>query len=92
MIKRYRKKPVEVEAIQWDGSYQNYKEIKKCFPDLKDYELVYNPENNDIWEWRIETLEGNYIVSPSDYIVKGIKGEYYPVKPDIFEETYEEVE
>ena len=40
----------------------------------------------------IATLEGGHIVSPGDYIIKGIKGEHYPCKPDIFEATYEKVE
>ena len=91
MIKRYRKKPVVIEAIQWDGSYQNYKEIKKCFPDLVDYSIV-SAQTNDVWKWQIKTMEGWHIVSPGDYIVRGIKGEYHPVRPNIFEETYEEVE
>ncbi len=47
------------------------------------------------WDWSvmgvIDTLEGKHIVSPGDYIIKGIKGEFYPCKPDIFEATYEKV-
>lgn len=40
----------------------------------------------------IHTLEGDMIVSPGDYVIKGVKGEFYPCKPDIFEQTYEPIE
>lgn len=48
------------------------------------------------WGWEvmgvIDTLEGKHIVSPGDYIIKGVKGEFYPCKPDIFAQTYEPVD
>lgn len=76
---RYRKKPVEVEAIQWTGN--NLKEVlefsDKSYIDKDNYTL------------KIDTLEGTHIASRGDYIIKGIKGEFYPCKPDIFEATYE---
>ena len=91
-VKKYRKKPVIIEAIQWDGSYESYKEIKKCFSDLITTSINYHEKYNKVYFWKIFTLEGGHEVSPGDYIVKGVKGEYYPVKPDIFRETYEGVE
>ena len=75
---KYRKKPVEVEAIQFTGS--NYDEIMAFCPDLK-FTALQTPI--------IKTLEGDMMVSNKDWIVKGVEGEFYPVKPDIFKQTYE---
>lgn len=83
MIKKYRKKPVVIEAIQWNGS--NAFEI---WNDFEDIPIRLKEEGTLL----ISTLEGDHIASIGDYIIKGIKGECYPCKPDIFEETYEEVE
>lgn len=78
---RYRKKPIVIEAEQW-------------FPDRPIEGVEYPTSKVHHWEPRgwIETLEGGHIVSPGDYIITGAKGEKYPCKPDIFEETYEKVE
>lgn len=92
MIKKYRKKPVVIEAIQWTGN--NLKEVIEFI----DSEFAYEPNTTyftnkfsyngtDLY---INTLEGKMKVNQNDYIIKGIKGEYYPCKPDIFDETYEE--
>ena len=83
MIKKYRKKPVEIEAIQWAGD--NYKEI--C--DFVGKDLETSVVNNGLI---IETLEGNHLALVNDFIIKGVQGEFYPCKPDIFESTYERVE
>jgi len=75
----FRKKPVVIEAIQFTG---NFDEIEKCIggdAELRDGELV------------VATLEGPLRASLDDWIIKGIKGEFYPCKPDIFEATYERV-
>jgi hypothetical protein len=74
----FRKKPVEIEAIQWTG--ENVKEIKNFVTQNHhwlDNELV------------IQTLEGDHIALKGDFIIKGVKGEFYPCKPDIFEQTYD---
>lgn len=96
MIKKYIKKPVEVEAIQLredniievfdflDGA--NYKETKSA--EELEYFSKAMLEQGYI---EIETLEGMMKASFGDYIIKGIKGEFYPCKPDIFIATYEEV-
>lgn len=96
MIKKYVKKPVEVEAIQLkedniievfdflDGA--NYKETKSA--EELQYFSKAMLEQGYI---EIETLEGMMKASFGDYIIKGIKGEFYPCKPDIFIATYEEV-
>ena len=79
---KYRKKPVEVEAVQWTD--ENFDELKKfCGESLDHFGFGL---------LTISTLEGEMIVSNSDYIIKGVHGEFYPCKPDIFVETYEVVE
>lgn len=81
MIKRYKKKPVVIEAIQY--TRKNWEEcVKFCGKDF-----ICFIENKLL----INTLEGQYRASLGDYIIKGVKGEVYPCKPDIFEMTYEEV-
>ena len=79
---KYRKKPVVIEAVQFNG--RNSADIHEFCGDK-----VREPVGKDYLE--IETLEGIHIASPGDYIIKGIKGEFYPCKPDIFEMTYEPV-
>ena len=90
---KYRKKPVVVEAIQWTGI--NLTEIKEFVGDSLIYDII-----DTAWQagagiphviMRIETLEGTLQVSKGDYIIKGVQGEFYPCKPDIFEKTYEMV-
>lgn len=78
---RYRKRPMVIEAIQFTG--KNFGEIYE-FTD-GSVEKYYD----DFCV--IPTLEGNHIASVDDYIIRGIKGEYYPCKLDIFVETYEKI-
>ena len=80
MIKKYRKKPVVIEAIQWAGN--NLSEIDNFIGRTVD-----NKETTIV----IHTLEGDMEASIGDYIIKGVNGEFYPCKPDIFDKTYEEV-
>ena len=80
MYKKYRKKPVVIEAIQWTSD--NLSEIDKFTQGkVKNHESVLI----------IPTLAGEMYASLSDYIIKGVNGEFYPCKPDIFDKTYEEV-
>jgi len=87
---KFRKKPVIIEAMQFDGTAPSAAEVTKFagglatmkrirdeFGDARDYDLV------------IPTLEGDLTASPGDWIIKGIRGEYYPCKPDIFQATYD---
>lgn len=85
-MKKFRKKPVVIEATQWNGKYES---VKEMFP----VENAISPTtiNYDKGEIIIHTLEGDMTANINDWIIKGIKGEVYPCKPDIFEETYEEV-
>ncbi len=89
--KCYRKKPIIIEAVQWDGTWTGLREIERAFPniDSKLKDADYHVDRNEVYRWRIGTLEGGHDVSKGDWIIKGIKGEFYPCKPDIFEKTYE---
>ena len=78
---KYRKKPVVIEAIRFIGS--NYEEIREFIGQntlCSDLSIV------------ISTLEGDMVAQKGDYIIKGVQGEFYPCKPDIFAETYEKTE
>lgn len=83
MINKYRKKPVIVEAVIWTGN--NIDEVKELAKNAVEHIIFVD---NNLY---IETLEGNMNVSIGDYIIKGIAGEFYPCKPDIFKQTYETV-
>jgi hypothetical protein len=75
----YRKKPVVIEAIRYRGDED--KHVARAF--------VTAPLDERPPGLAIQTLEGWLHVSPGDWIIKGVKGEFYPCKPDIFEATYE---
>lgn len=85
---KYRKKPVVIEAIQWTG--KNITEVE-CFmyPQKPIYMSAFSNADDLVG---METLEGTMCASKGDWIMKGVKGEIYPCKPDIFEATYEFVE
>ena len=89
MVKKYRKKPVVIEAIQFIDTPERLEELSK-FIDNQPLRVDYKNPNEPVLKLR--TLEGEHIVSVGDYIIKGVKGEFYPCKPDIFERTYELVE
>jgi hypothetical protein len=85
-MSKFRKKPVVIDAIQWTGTN---------FLDCGDF-LGGEAERNIGWAYwprdhviAIGTLEGMMRASCGDWIIKGVKGEFYPCKPDIFEATYE---
>lgn len=83
LIRKFKKKPVIIEAFEWTGEID--KEIKEFLKGSHTY-------TNDHKGLIITTLEGNMEASIGDFIIKGVKGEIYPCKPDIFWQTYEEVE
>ena len=92
-VKTYRKKPVEVQAIQYDG-----KNVDDCIKFIEKGQVIcwkkkvdFPISKPEIWIM-IETLEGVMQARPGDYIIRGVNGEYYPCKPDIFVKTYETVE
>lgn len=82
---KFRKKPVVIEAAQWNGA--NSSEILVFMKDLKD--TVIDTGTKKVY---ITTLEGTMSADVGDYIIKGVQGEFYPCKPDIFEQTYERVD
>ena len=78
---KYRKKPVVIDSIQWNGDNWNALVEFGC-------PCAQNKDDNIL----IPTLEGVMTANLGDYIIKGVQGEFYPCKPDIFEATYERVE
>lgn len=92
---KYRKKPVVIEAFKYDGDLKdkdgNYYVPQWAVNVFEKNVLFYAPyEDGD--ELYVMTLEGPYHISVGDYIIRGVAGEIYPCKPDIFELTYEEAE
>jgi hypothetical protein len=91
--KKYRKKPVVIEAIQWKPYEMLIKDVMDFMGIsggmMKKGVLSIGKRKGELI---IKTLEGNMTVSDGDYIIKGVKGEFYPCKPDIFDKTYELVE
>lgn len=84
MLRRYIKKPIQVDAIQYTG--KNIEEIWDAFTAAD----IYGPVEDDPNAY-ILTLEGKMRCNIGDYIIRGVRGEIYPCARDIFEETYEEV-
>jgi hypothetical protein len=89
MVQKFRKRPVVIEAIQL--TQNNYAEVKEFVGETvrRQYANLQPDENTPYQGVIIQTLEGEMLANIGDYIIKGIKGEYYPCKPDIFESTYE---
>lgn len=91
---KFRKRPVVIEAIQWTG--ENLAQVlsftgkhpkwKEWFRDFDAYEAHVRA---DRCVFKILTLEGTMEASPGDWIIRGVNGEHYPCKPDIFDKTYE---
>lgn len=89
---KYRKKPVIVEAIQWDGT--NFDQIMNFMRETHGTKLNYeNAEASALKTGKlyINTKEGVMEASTNDWVIKGVAGEFYPCKPDIFDVTYEDV-
>lgn len=77
---RYRTKPCEIEAVRWNGN------------NLNEIISFVGKENLIIQtNLKIKTLEGDMTASIGDYIIKGLHGEFYPCKPDVFEKKYEQI-
>ena len=94
MIQKFRKKPVEIHAVQWTGD--NLEEVigftgkhpkwYQWFSSMEDYANHVKADGNT---FKILTLEGTMTANVGDWIIRGVNGEHYPCKPDIFEKTYE---
>lgn len=81
---KYRKKPVVIEAMKLDYSISSQKEII----EWSNHIIKKGLDGGLI----IPTLEGNIVANTGDYIIKGVNGEFYPCKPDIFQKTYDPAE
>jgi hypothetical protein len=89
---RYKTKPCEIEAIQYNNL--NRQEIedfvgRKLTQQLESETAYLAGEGTPKFSLIIDTLEGSYKAMPNDYIIKGLKGEFYPCKPDIFKMKYD---
>ena len=74
----FRKKPALIEAVQWDGDFNTASAFMDCEFSVGDDKSLFIP-----------TLEGEMEAHVGDWIIRGVQGEFYPCKPDIFEQTYE---
>lgn len=87
----FRKKPVVIEAWKFEGGWPSALSIMQSagVGGEDDERLLWSQSDDDeAGNIEIETIEGTMIAQPGDWIIRGIKGEFYPCKPDIFEETY----
>lgn len=82
-VKRVVKRPIEVEAILWDGT--NVNEIWDAF----EARNIYGPTEDNIDTLTIATLEGDMFAPKGWWIIRGVEGELYPCKPSVFEASYE---
>lgn len=92
---KYRKKPVEIEALQWTGenhiemfNFLGGKNIEHMTTSGINFYIDHNKVKSGLV---IKTLEGEHIATVGDYIIKGVKGEFYPCKEDIFHLTYDKI-
>lgn len=93
---KFRKKPVVIEAFQYDGDFVDkygiYYIPHWAIKAHRGGGLFFKETETNPMELFVKTLEGDMLANVGDYIIKGINGELYPCKPDIFEKTYEPVE
>lgn len=94
---KFRKKPVVIEAYRWLAVSSYQEGVKRDVdyyrtPSLDGTQHCKHCDATMHWHGWIDTLEGGHIVCPGDWIITGIKGEKYPCKNDIFEQTYDAVE
>lgn len=90
---KYRKKPVVIEAVKWMAN--NFDEVMNFMQEFHGNKFNYENAEELAYktkELSIRTLEGTMTASNGDWIIKGVSGEFYPCKPDIFEKTYDKVE
>lgn len=87
---KYRKRPVVIEAFLWTGGPDQTEDPEWIGDAIRRGDVYY--QGGDEPHLTIETLEGKMRANVGDYIIKGVKGEIYPCKPDIFWATYETVE
>jgi hypothetical protein len=96
---RYRKRPVVIEAIQFgnaewaDKPSWRARSLPSWLIEAQESDaLTYRFESEDYWYFFVRTLEGEMRGGPDDWLIRGVQGELYPCKPDIFAATYEAVD
>ena len=89
----FRKRPVTVEARPWDSPDAAYGLIEWAGEDVLSYDESASgppgPVGEDWGYFEVKTLEGEHVASPFDWLIRGVSGEFYFCKPDVFEATYE---
>lgn len=91
-MKKYRQKPVVIEAVQWNG--RNFDECMNFIGEDCSNKVAYEGYEEQCISWGqiiIHKIDRDMTAYKGDYIIKGIDGEFYPCKPDIFNKTYEEI-
>ena len=88
---KFRKKPVIIDAFRFDGTKENAYDILNWAGPKSGMEHRYTSKLDHTNILVIQTLEGEMRAVKNDWIIKGVNGEFYPCKPDIFEKTYEKV-
>ena len=83
----FRKKPVQIEAIQFRGSSSQREALRHWMAGGQYREPAV--ATRDLGPLQIHTLEGTMTADPGDYVIRGVQGEFYPCKPDIFAQTYD---
>lgn len=89
LANKYRKKPVVIEAMQIDFHDNEGVETIMRWAGGAVRFFNYDPSVNHFYAAKVDTLEGSMSAVQGDWIIKGVNGEFYPCKPDIFEKTYE---
>lgn len=88
---KFRKKPVEIEAAQWDGTIDGATPVLDWIRANDGTAYLHRECGQGDSHLLIRTLEGDMIAQSQDWIIRGVQGEFYPCKPDIFAATYEAV-
>lgn len=87
---KYRKKPVVIDAMHWDGSVEGATAVINWV--LANDATARFHDDAEPWFVAIDTLEGTMHANPGSFIIRGVQGEFYPCAPDIFQATYESVD
>ena len=91
-MSKWRKKPVVIEAFKWTGGPDQLEDPDWICEALKARSVRFDNSGTPECTLLIDTLEGTHRANQGDFIIKGVQGELYPCKPDIFEATYEPAE
>lgn len=89
-MSKFRKKPVVIDAFRWTGDEDQTEDPEWIIKEIKAKNVVFVKTETHV-QLQILTLEGIMIANPGDFVIRGVQGEIYPCKPDIFEMTYEPV-